>query len=116
MQNYVQPGDILTVAAPAAVVAGALVAVGKIIGVAVTSVAIGADVAIVVEGVVEVAKVAADNVAAGDALYYVAATNNLTNVAGTGSKPLAGVAVKAAAAATTTVRAKLCGWGVIGPA
>jgi predicted RecA/RadA family phage recombinase len=116
MKNYIQPGKTIPVTAPAAVTSGDLVIVGAIIGVAAHDAAQDAVVEISTEGVFDLPKVSTDDVAAGDLLYYVAATKNLTKTAGTGSKPLAGVAVTAAGSGVATVRCKLGVHGLTGPA
>ena len=85
MNNYIQPGKTVTVAAPAEVVSGDLVVVGSIVGVANYSAASGAD------------------VAQGDKLYWDASAKRLTKTAGTGSKKLVGLARAAAGTSATTV-------------
>jgi predicted RecA/RadA family phage recombinase len=107
MNNFIQPGKTLTVTATGAVTSGSIVVVGSIVGVAAVDAATGEDFAIDTEGVFELPKVTADDIAVGDKLYYASATSNLTKTAGTGGKPLAGVATKAAGAGTTTVCALL---------
>lgn len=57
--NFVQPGKVITVAAPANVESGDIVVVGSIVGVATHSAASGAPVEIALEGVFEVKKVSA---------------------------------------------------------
>jgi len=117
MQNYIQPGNNITVAAPVGgVTSGQLVVIGALIGVASTTQAAGANVEIVTGGVFEIPKVAADDIGVGDKLYWDAAQSKLTKAAGTGSKPLVGVAVKAAGAAVATVYCKLGVHGLTGPA
>ena len=117
MTNYIQPGNNITVPAPVGgVTSGQLVVIGSLIGVASTTQAAGVNVEIVTSGVFELPKVAADDIAVGDKLYYNAAGPNLTKTAGTGSKPLVGVAVKAAGAGVATVYCKLGTHGLTGPA
>ena len=117
MNNYIQTGNAVTVAAPlGGVTSGALVVIGSLIGVAAFDAAAGADVEIETTGVFDLPKVATDDVAAGDLLYYASATSNLTKTAGTGSKPLVGVAVDAAGNGVATVRCKLGVHGITGPA
>jgi len=117
MQNYIQPGNNITVPAPVGgVTSGQLVVIGSLIGVASTTAAAGVNVELATTGVYELPKVAADDIAVGDQLYYNAAGPNLTKTAGTGSKPLVGVAVKAAGAGVATVYCKLGTHGLTGPA
>ena len=54
MKNFIQPGNTLTVAAPAAVASGAVVLVGKILGVAAAAAGSGEPVEVAIEGVYEV--------------------------------------------------------------
>lgn len=117
MTNFVQDGKNITVTAPAGgVTSGQLVVIGSLIGVAATTAAAGADVEISTTGVFDLPKIATDDVAAGNPLYYASATANLTKTAGTGSKPLVGVAVKAAGNGVATVRCKLGVHGITGAA
>jgi predicted RecA/RadA family phage recombinase len=114
MKNYVQEGKTITVTAPAAVTSGQYVVVGAIRGVAAYDAAQGEPVEVATEGVFTLPKVAADSIAAGDLLYWNGTA--CTKTAGTGSKPLVGVAVKAAGAGVTTVAVKLGVHGLTGPA
>ena len=116
MKNYVQQGNTITVTAPAAVVSGQYVTVGAIRGVAAYDAAQGEPVEVVTEGVFTLPKKAADVVAAGDLLYWDATNGYLTVTAGTGSKPLVGVAVKAAGNGAMSVDIKLGVHGITGPA
>ncbi len=117
MKNYVQSGNNIVVAAPAGgVISGQLVVVGRLLGVASTTQPAGASVEIVTSGVFELPAKPTDEITVGDLLYWDAANSYLTKTAGTGSKPLVGVAVSAKAAAVTTVRCKLGVHGITGPA
>jgi len=117
MQNYIQPGNNITVPAPVGgVTSGQLVAIGALIGVASTTQAAGASVEIATSGVFELPAKSADEIAQGELLYWDAANGYLTKTAGGGSKPLVGGAVAAKAAAVTTVRCKLGVHGLTGPA
>lgn len=117
MTNFIQPGNNITVAAPSGgVTSGQLVVIGSLIGVAATTQAEGEDVEITTEGVFDLPKVATDDVAAGNLLYYASATSNLTKTAGSGSKPLVGVAVTAAGNGVVAVRCKLGVHGITGAA
>jgi predicted RecA/RadA family phage recombinase len=114
MKNYVQEGKTVTVTAPAAVTSGQYVVVGALRGVAAYDAAQGEPVEVVSEGVFTLPKVAADNIAAGDLLYWTGTA--CTKAAGTGSKPLVGMAVKAAGSGVATVAVKLGVHGLTGPA
>ena len=115
MKNYVQVGDTITVSAPSAVSSGDYVVVGAIRGVAAYDAAPGDPAEVVTEGVFTLPKVAADVVAVGDLMYWDAVQSKLTKI-GTGSRPLVGVAVKAAGAGIATVDVKLGAHGLTGPA
>ncbi|MGP1394172.1 MAG: DUF2190 family protein [Inquilinaceae bacterium] len=105
MKNYIQPGNVLTVAAPAALSSGAVVAVGKLIGIAATDAALGAEVEASVEGVFAVPKTAANVVATGDQLYWNAGAGEMTTTATGNTK--AGFAAAPAGAGVATVRIRL---------
>jgi len=114
MKNYVQEGKTITVTAPAAVTSGQFITVGAIRGVAAFDAAQGEPLELATEGVFALPKLAADNIAAGDLLYWTGTA--CTKTAGTGSRPLVGVATKAAAVNATTVQVKLGAHGLTGPA
>ena len=117
MKNYIQPGRTVTVAAPlGGVTSGQPVMIGSLFGVCSTTQAETVDVEIDTEGVFELAKVTTDVIAAGDKLYWSSGVSKLTNVAGTGSKPLVGLAVAAAGNGATVVRCKLIQTLATGPA
>ena len=116
MKNFVQDGNTITVTAPAAVTSGQLVVVGSINGVASFDAASGADVEVTVEGVFDLPKVTTDVIAQGDKLYWDSGQAKLTKTAGTGSKPLVGVATATAGNGVTTVYCLLMPTGQTGPA
>lgn len=105
MKNYVQAGVNLTLPAPAAIISGDVVVVGDIRGVAAGDAAIGEDCDVVTEGVFELPKVAADEFALGDLVYWDAATKVVTSTATDNTK--IGVAVTIAAVASSAVHVKL---------
>jgi len=113
MKNYLQEGKTLTVTAPGAVVSGQYVTVGAIRGVAAYDAASGEPVEVTTEGVFSLPKATAEDIAAGDVVYWNGTA--CTKTAGTGSKPLVGVAVKAAGNGVTTVAVKLGAHGLTGP-
>ena len=114
MTNYIQEGKIIAIVALAAVTSGQYVTVGAIRGVAAYDAAQGAPVEVETEGVFTLPKVTADAVAAGDLLYWNGTA--CTKTAGTGSKPLVGVAIAAAGNGATSVDVKLGVHGLTGPA
>jgi len=117
MTNYIQPGNNITVPAPVGgVTSGQLVVIGSLIGVASTTQAAGVNVEIVTTGVFDLPAKPTDEFAVGDLLYWDAANSYLTKTAGTGSKPLVGVAVSAKPASVAIVRCKLGVHGITGPA
>lgn len=110
MKNFVQPGGIVTITAPANVVAGQLVRVGLLAGVAVTDAQSGQPVNIATEGVFDVAKVGSQAWTVGAAIYGTGA-NTLTATTATTGNILLGVAMAAvgAGAGETIGRIKLNG-------
>ena len=65
MQNYIAPGENITVPAPADVKSGDLVVVGSLVGVASTDAASGDDVVISTDGIFELPKKTTDVVGVG---------------------------------------------------
>jgi predicted RecA/RadA family phage recombinase len=116
MKNFVQKGNTVTVAAPADVASGQLVVVGSIVGVAAFTAVSSADVEVTVEGVFELPKVTTDVIGQGDRLYWNSGQAKLTKTAGTGSKPMVGVAAAAAGNGLTTVNCRLMPTAQTGPA
>jgi predicted RecA/RadA family phage recombinase len=84
MKNWNQKGDVIKVAAPYDVVAGACALVGGIFGVAVATAALGADVQLMREGVFTLAKTSAQAWAIGDRIYWDNSNKVCTNVPGGG--------------------------------
>ena len=105
-KNYIQEGEILTVTAGAtAIVSGAVVLIGKRVGIALADIpALGAGSASVT-GVWAVTKLGADAVAQGDLLYWDAANSRLTTTAA--GNTLAGFAATPAGAGVGTVNIKI---------
>jgi len=116
MKNYIQEGKTITVTAPATVTSGQLVVVGSIVRVAAFDAESGADVEVATRGVFELPKITTDVIAQGDKLYWDSAQAKLTKTPGTGSKPLAGLAVVAAGNGATTVQCSLLPTMQTGPA
>jgi len=107
MRNYIQPGNTLTLTAPAEIVSGAIVVVGSIIGVANGDAENGAPVDVDTVGVFRLPKVSALAIAAGDKVYYDSATK-LVNKTASGNT-LLGVATEAAANPSPNVPVRLNG-------
>lgn len=100
MKNWIQPGEHLTLSAPAAVDGGTGVLVGAIFGVAQGDAALGEPMVLVRRGVFELAKVSAQAWTAGAKVYWDAAGAAVTTTAS--GNTLIGVAVEAAANPSTT--------------
>lgn len=95
MKNYVQPGDVISVAAPANVAGGAGVLVGSIFGVAVTTALSGAAVEIATRGVFDLVKAGTQAWAVGDRIYWDNSAKVATTAAAAGANKLIGVATAA---------------------
>ena len=107
MKNYIQPGNTLTLTAPAEITSGNVVAIGSIIGVANGDAANGAPVDVDTVGVFRLPKVSALALAAGDVVYFDAATK-LVNKTASGNTKL-GVATEAVANPSPDVAVRLNG-------
>ena len=105
--NYIQPGDTLTIPAPAAVLSGGVVIAGDIKGIAQCDAASGAPVDVATRGVWELPKVAANAFVLGAKVYWNA-TDALAPSTASGNT-LLGVAVEAAPADSATVKLRLSG-------
>jgi len=93
MKNFVQPGDVISVTAPANVASGAGVLVGSIFGVAVNTAVSGDAVEIAVTGVFDLTKAGTQAWAVGARIYWDDTAKNCTTTAGTNK--LIGVATAA---------------------
>lgn len=109
MKNFVQNGNTVTVAAPAAIVSGAGVLVGALFGVAATDATSGADVEIATKGVFDLPK-ASGALTQGAKLYWDNTAKNVTATASGNS--LIGVVIKAAGVSDATARVRLNGISV----
>jgi predicted RecA/RadA family phage recombinase len=94
MKNYIQPGDVVTLVAPAAVDAGVPIANGVLVGVTITDAANGAEVECATRGVFELAKTSAQAWTVGAAIYLIPSTRIVTT-ATTSGNILIGTAVEA---------------------
>ena len=103
--NFVQPGETLTLAAPANVLSGAGVVIGSIFGIAQGNALSGALVDLNTQGVWTLPKVSALAIAVGDVVYWDNATKLVTKTAGGNTR--IGLAVTAAANPSGTVQVRL---------
>ena len=99
MKNYIQPGDVIAVIAPAIVASGAGVLVGSIFGVANAAAGGGASVEVTTRGVFTLPKATGAAWTQGQRLYWDDAAKNVTGTVA--SNKLIGVAVLAAASGDT---------------
>lgn len=106
-KNYIQPGNSITLVAPADVVSGGIVTVGKIAGVAQTSALSGAEVEVAVTGVWSVPKTSAQAWTVG-AIIYSDGTKATTSDA-SGANPRLGHAMAIAANPSPTGIVRLNG-------
>jgi len=103
VKNFIYSGRTITVAAPTGgVSSGDGVLIGDLFGIAQHDAAEGADLELLTEGVVELAKAAGIAVAAGDRLYWDGTNKQLTTAAA--GNRLVGVATEAAQAADAVAR------------
>lgn len=107
MRNYVQKGENITTTAEAATVSGAGVKIGNLFGIASGDAEIGEPLVLVTVGVFEMAKVAADDIAVGAAVYWRASDGAVTTTASGNTK--IGVATAAAGNGAASVRVRLNG-------
>jgi predicted RecA/RadA family phage recombinase len=103
MKNYIEDGSTITVAAPAAVNSGDLVVVGKLVGVATFTAAIGVPVAVKVTGVFELPKVSAEAWTVGAPINWLVGTKQAT----VGAGQLIGYASEPAANPSSVGRVRL---------
>ena len=108
MRNYVQPGNVVTVTAPANVKSGDVVAVGSLIGVAAYDALIGAEVEVALTGVFDLPAVGPIDALA--AVYWDGAAGKVT--AADSGTTLIGAALAAVGEAGTTARVRLNGVAV----
>lgn len=108
MKNGVQVGHILTHTPAGAVASGTAVAIGTLIGVAVTSASASVSGAFLVEGVVTLPKATGFAPAQGARLNFRPSTGTVVNTATTGDIVAGCVAARAAASGDLTIEVKLC--------
>ncbi|MTH36539.1 DUF2190 family protein [Paracoccus limosus] len=107
-KNFIQPGNVLTIPAPAAVLSGGVVVAGDIKGIAQGDAATGAPVDVATAGVWSLPKIAANAFALGAKVYWAAGTGLATSTAS--GNTLLGVAVEAAPADSASVKVRLSGF------
>lgn len=107
MKNYVQPGEVVTVTATAAMTSGTAYLIGSLFGIAATSGAIGDQVELQTVGVFDVPKVSAQAWTVGARIYWDDTAKLFTTVLT--SNTLVGVAVAAATNPSGTGRVRLNG-------
>lgn len=95
MKTFVQPGDVVTVLAPAVVASGQMLRVGLLAGVALHPAQSGAQVEIATDGVFDVAKAGSQAWTVGQVIYGVGTTTLVATTATTTGNILLGVAVAA---------------------
>lgn len=108
MKNFVQKGEIVTIAAPYALSSGDPALVGSLFGIAATNAASGAEVEAMTVGVFHLPKKTGEAWVAGDKIYWNDTARECTTTA-TGNN-LVGVALAAAASAATTGVVRLNGF------
>jgi predicted RecA/RadA family phage recombinase len=104
MKNFIQPGDVVTVPAPADVLSGAGVLVGKLFGIAAVGGASGADVEIKTRGVFEINKLSAEAWTVGADVYWDNTNKQATIVSTSNTLIGKALAVAANPSATGIVR------------
>jgi predicted RecA/RadA family phage recombinase len=106
MKNWNAKGDVIKVAAPYDVAAGAMAQVGGLLGVAIATVLSGADVQLMREGDFTLAKTSAQAWAVGDRIYWDNSNKVCTNVPG-GGRQFVGFALAVADNPSSTGRVLL---------
>lgn len=107
-RNFIQPGDTVTIPAPAAVTSGGVVIAGNIAGIAQGDAASGEPVDVKTSGVWQLPKVGADIATLGVAIYWNS-TTKLATVTASGNTKI-GVAVEAAGAGVASIKVRLSGF------
>jgi predicted RecA/RadA family phage recombinase len=109
VKNFVQDGNIVTLAAPVTVASGAGLLVGTLFGVAAYDALVGADVEVAVTGVYNLPK-AVGALTQGQKIYWDNTAKNVTGTVGTNT--FIGCAVLPAASGDATARIRLNGVSV----
>lgn len=103
--NHVQPGEVITFTAAAAIASGAGVLIGVRLGVSLSTLAIGETGSAAVWGVWSLPKLSTDTMAQGALVYWDNTNKRLTTTAS--GNTLAGYAFEAAGSGATSVSVKL---------
>ncbi len=106
MQNYVQPGDVVTLTAPYTVTSGLGAKVGSIFGVACGDVTSGAEGQFRLVGVFDLLKATGLDFAQGDRVYWDNSQKKCVDT-DSGNSYSIGVALATASTSATTVRVRL---------
>lgn len=110
MKNYIQPGNVVTLPAPAGgALSGQALLIGSLFGVAAYTALQGADVEVLLEGVYELPKATGALVAGAKAFWD--STNRCVTGMSAGNTPI-GAVVAAVASAALTARVRLDGKSV----
>lgn len=104
-KNFIQPGDTITIPAPAGVLSGDVVIAGETAGIAQGDAGAGEPLDLTLVGVWELPKVAAGAVAVGDPIHWDEAAALATT--DDDGNPRLGTAVEAAATGAATVKVRL---------
>jgi predicted RecA/RadA family phage recombinase len=104
MKNFVQPGDNITLDAPADVLSGAGVIIGSLFGVANGDALTGKPVVLSTVGVFDLPKKTADDLTIGEAVYWDDTNAQVTETTTGNTKIGAAIAAAGAGAITVTVR------------
>ena len=110
-RTFVQPGNTLTLAAPAKVASGDGVVVNSIFGIAAFDAESGADVEVHTIGVHELKKTAGAGIDQGAKVYFDVSAGECVGSPGTGNA-LIGTCTETAGSAATKVRVRLDGVGI----
>lgn len=108
--NYVQPGEVITYTAGAAITSGDVLVIGQSMGIALEDIANGSTGSVQLSGVFTVAKVSAAVIAQGESVIWDASASAFDDNAAspaTGDVSTCCVAMEAGAATTTTIDVKL---------
>ena len=81
MKNFIQPGNTITLAAPAAVTSGAGVLVGAIFGIAAHDAASGENVEVVTTGVFDINKIGSQAWSVSEKVYWDNTNKRATKIA-----------------------------------
>lgn len=108
MKNYIQPGDVITVTAPATVASGAGVLIGSLFGIAAGDAETGEPLDLATRGVFTMPKESAHVISVGEPVYFDDAAGDVGEE-DTAHLARIGVAVEAAGNGATSVAVRLDG-------